>query len=114
MTKGLSSDRSPIGPLAEMFRLLGDPTRLRIVLACLDGPIPVGRIAAQLDLSPSLVSHHLRLLRAARLVRSERAGKSVLYEAADAHVRSVILDMLEHVGEVVAAPAPRRKRKAAR
>jgi DNA-binding transcriptional ArsR family regulator len=85
--------------LAEMFRLMGDPTRLRIILACLPGPHAVGDIAASLGLSPSLVSHHLRLLRAARVLRGQRRGKQILYAAADAHVSRVIADMLEHVRE---------------
>lgn len=85
--------------LADLFRLLGDPTRLRIVLTCLDAPTSVGEIADRLDLSASLVSHHLRLLRAARVVRAERHGKQVFYAAADEHVRRVVVDMLEHVAE---------------
>ena len=52
--------------LADMFRLMSDPTRLRIILACLDAPAAVGEMAERLGISPSLVSHHLRLLRAAR------------------------------------------------
>jgi DNA-binding transcriptional ArsR family regulator len=85
--------------LADLFRLMGDPTRLRIVLTCLDALTSVGEIADRLDLSASLVSHHLRLLRAARIVRSERHGKQVFYAAADDHVRCVVVDMLEHVAE---------------
>lgn len=85
--------------LAEMFRLMGDPTRLRIILACLPGPRAVGDIATGLGLSQSLVSHHLRLLRAARVLRGQRRGKQILYAAADAHVSRVIADMLEHVIE---------------
>ena len=85
--------------LADMFRLLGDPSRLRIVLACMDGPVSVGAIAAGVGLSLSLVSHHLRLLKAARLVRAQRQGKQVFYAAADDHVRCVIADMVSHVGE---------------
>ncbi len=85
--------------LADLFRLLGDPTRLRIVLTCLDAPTAVGEIADRLELSASLVSHHLRLLRAARIVRAERQGKQVFYAAADDHVRCVVVDMLEHVAE---------------
>ncbi len=65
--------------LAEMFRLMGDPTRLRIILACLAGPTPVGVIAETLEISPSLVSHHLRLLRAARVLRGERRGRHIYY-----------------------------------
>lgn len=85
--------------LADLFRLLGDATRLRIVLACLDAPVSVGDIAARLGLSGSLVSHHLRLLRAAAIVRAERQGKQVFYAAADDHVRCIITDMVEHVAE---------------
>jgi DNA-binding transcriptional ArsR family regulator len=72
---------------------------LRIVLACLDEPISVGDIAGQLELSPSLVSHHLRLLRAARVVKADRQGKQVFYAAADQHVSGVLADMLEHIAE---------------
>ncbi len=85
--------------LAEMFRLMGDPSRLRIVLACLDGAACVSDIAARTRLSPSLVSHHLRLLRAARILRAERQGKQVFYAPADEHVRCTITDMVAHVGE---------------
>ena len=89
----------PIAQLADLFHLLGDPTRLRIVLACLDQPTAVGEIAGGLDLSSSLVSHHLRLLRAARIVKAERQGKQVFYSTADAHISGVLRDMLEHIAE---------------
>jgi DNA-binding transcriptional ArsR family regulator len=90
---------SDVAELADMFRLLGDTTRLRIVLTCLGDPISVGDIAGQLELSPSLVSHHLRLLRAARVVKADRQGKQVFYAAADQHVSGVLADMLEHIAE---------------
>lgn len=85
--------------IAETYRLLGDPTRLRVLLACLDGPIAVGDIALGIEASPSLVSHHLRLLRAARLVRGTRKTRQVFYEAADDHIRDMVIDMVEHVRE---------------
>jgi ArsR family transcriptional regulator, lead/cadmium/zinc/bismuth-responsive transcriptional repressor len=85
--------------LADLFRLMGDPTRLRIIFACLKDPISVGDIATRLDLSPSLVSHHLRLLRAARVLRAERRGKQMFYSALDDHIECVINDMVAHVGE---------------
>lgn len=88
-----------IAQLADLFHLLGDHTRLRIVLSCLERPIAVSDIATTLDLSSSLVSHHLRLLRAARIVKSERQGKQVFYSAADAHISGVLNDMLEHIAE---------------
>jgi DNA-binding transcriptional ArsR family regulator len=90
---------SSIAELADLFRLLGDHTRLRIVLACVDEPIAVSDIATQLELSGSLVSHHLRLLRAARIVKAERQGKQVFYAAADQHISRVLADMLEHITE---------------
>jgi DNA-binding transcriptional ArsR family regulator len=93
----ISEDRT--AELADLFRLLGDATRLRIVIACLDAPIAVGEIATKLGLSGSLVSHHLRLLRAAAIVRAERHGKQVFYVAADDHVRRIVVDMMEHVAE---------------
>ncbi len=93
------ASESDIAELADMFRLLGDATRLRIVLACLEGPAAVSDIAHRLGLSPSLVSHHLRLLRAARLVRAEKKGKHVFYAAADHQVSGVLVELLEHIAE---------------
>ncbi len=69
------------------------------MISCLDAPIAVGEMAAKLGLSASLVSHHLRLLRAAAIVRAERQGKQVFYVAADDHVRRIVADMMEHVAE---------------
>ena len=88
-----------ISRLAEMFKLMGDSSRLRIILACLHQAINVSDMAQQLGLSQSLVSNHLRLLRGARIVRSERRGKQVFYIAADAHIQCVIEDMVAHVAE---------------
>ncbi|CAG9217050.1 HTH arsR-type domain-containing protein [Paraburkholderia tropica] len=92
-----------VAPLADLFRLLGDPTRLKIVLLCVAGRRAVGAIADALGLSPSLVSHHLRRLRAARIVRAEREGKQVFYAAADAHIGAMLAGMLAHVAEPVSA-----------
>jgi len=94
-----AANEADIAELADIFRLLGDATRLRVVLTCLAGPTAVGDIAGKLDLSSSLVSHHLRLLRAARLVRAERQGKQVFYAAADQHISGVLADMLDHLAE---------------
>ncbi|MBY4898621.1 metalloregulator ArsR/SmtB family transcription factor [Cupriavidus sp. AU9028] len=85
--------------LAETFRLLGDPSRLRIMLCCMKGSSSVGDIAETLELSQSLVSHHLRLLRGARLVKGVRQAKQIFYEVADKHVSQVLLDMTTHIGE---------------
>ena len=85
--------------IAEIFHLLGDPTRLRIVTSCLDESRNVGEIAARVGISSSLTSHHLRLLKGARLVRAERRGKQVFYAAADEHIQRVLKDMMDHVAE---------------
>lgn len=85
--------------LAEMFKMLGDPSRLRILLVIMDAPIHVGDIAERTDLAPSLVSHHLRLLRAARFVKAERQGRHMAYELHDHHIASIIQDMANHLGE---------------
>lgn len=85
--------------LADMFKMLGDPSRLRIVIATLEGPVSVSDIAERLGLSLSLVSHHLRLLRAARLVTADRRGKQIFYMIHDRHVAHVISDMIAHVNE---------------
>jgi len=90
--------------LAETFRLMSDPTRLRIILACLGRAAAVGEMADRLGLSASLVSHHLRLLRAARLLTAERRGRQVFYAVGDAHVRSVLTDMTDHVAEAESDP----------
>ncbi len=85
--------------LGEMFRMLGDPTRLGIVLSCMDEGMSVGSMAEQLNASPSLISHHLRLLRATRLVRGKRQGRNVLYLVSDDHVRTMLQNMVEHIHE---------------
>lgn len=92
-------DEDATSQLADMFRMMGDSSRLRIILACLAEPVCVSDIAAQLQLSGSLVSHHLRLLRAARVLRAERRGKQVFYSVADEHIRCVLYDMVDHVIE---------------
>lgn len=88
-----------VAHVADLFRLMGDPTRLRIILVCLRHPTSVGEIAEELDASPSLVSHHLRLLRAARVLRAERRGKQIFYSALDQHIQCVIDDLMAHVME---------------
>ncbi len=94
-----SASADEIDQLADLFSLMGDPTRLSIILSCLEEPISVSSIAATLGLSSSLVSHHLRLLRAARILKAERRGKQVFYAAEDDHIECVINDMMVHLGE---------------
>ena len=93
----LASDVDQLTVVTETFRLLGDLTRLRILLACLTEPKYVADVAAEVGISASLTSHHLRLLRAARLVRFERHGRQMLYVAADDHVNAMVAEMVAHI-----------------
>lgn len=93
----LSGDE--LAELADMFRMLGEPNRLGIVLHCMEEPVTVGKLAEKLQASQSLISHHLRLLRAARLLRGERHGKHVRYTLADQHVRNMLSNMVDHLTE---------------
>ena len=93
----LKLDAYQTADLAETFGLLSDPTRLSIVLSCIDQEVSAGEIAARVRVSPSLVSHHLRLLRSARIVRSERRGKQVFYTMTDICVRDVLTTMVHHL-----------------
>lgn len=85
--------------VAELFKVFGDPTRIRILLALFDEEVNVGGIAELLEMSQSAVSHQLRILKTARLVDARREGKSIYYFLADDHVRTIIAQGLEHVME---------------
>lgn len=88
-----------VAEMHEIFHLMGETNRLRILLSCLDTPVSVGELAERFNLSMSLVSHHLRLLKAARLLRAERHGKHILYSMDDEHIRCILKDMLSHLME---------------
>ncbi|HEX6956971.1 MAG TPA: metalloregulator ArsR/SmtB family transcription factor [Ferrovibrio sp.] len=94
-----------VAQLTDMFRLLGDPSRLRLVTTLCNGEAAASVAAAMSGLSPQLASHHLRLLRAARLVKAERKGKRIYYALADEHVRRMLEDMIDHVVEPHRDPA---------
>jgi DNA-binding transcriptional ArsR family regulator len=82
-----------IDRLADWFRVLGDPTRTRILCALLEAEeLCVGDLAAAVDATETSVSHALRWLRAAEMVRTRRAGRMIYYSLADGHVR-VLLDV---------------------
>lgn len=83
--------------LAELFRALGDASRIRILSAIADRELNVGAIAAIAGISESAVSHHLRGLRQMRLVRTRKDGREVYYTLDDAHVTALFNQGLEHV-----------------
>ncbi len=84
--------------LAELFRVLGDHTRVRILKALTLAELCVCDLAELLGMTHSAVSHQLRALRAARLVRFRREGKNVFYAIDDAHVDALLRQGLDHVG----------------
>ena len=83
--------------LAELFRALGDPSRLRIIAALIEGEKNVGALAELIDLSESAVSHQLRTLRQMRLVRTRKQGRAVYYTLDDDHVADLFQRGLDHV-----------------
>ena len=85
--------------LAELFKVFGDSTRVRILYVLLEAEVCVCDLAALLNMSVSAISHQLRVLKQARLVKYRRAGKTVFYSLADAHVRAILTQGLEHVQE---------------
>lgn len=85
--------------LTEFFRVFGDETRLRILHLLSLEELCVQEIAARTDMQQSAISHQLRVLKQARLVRYRRDGKTVLYALSDAHVQQVFDQGLEHVME---------------
>jgi ArsR family transcriptional regulator len=95
--------------LAETFRVLGDPTRVRILDALSGGELCVCDIAATIGISESAVSHQLRLLRGMRLVRPRRAGRLVYYAVDDQHILELLRQGLTHVEEGSPQPEPPRR-----
>jgi DNA-binding transcriptional ArsR family regulator len=92
-------DEASTTALAETFKVLGDPTRVRILDALAHAEVPVCDLAAVLDLTQSAVSHQLRLLRGMRLVRSRRDGQHIYYTLDDQHIVKLFEQGLEHVQE---------------
>ncbi|MEV0587709.1 metalloregulator ArsR/SmtB family transcription factor [Nonomuraea sp. NPDC050310] len=87
--------------LADLFRLLGDPTRARLLYALLEaGEMCVHDLAAEVEVTDTAVSHALRLLRTAEIVSTRRAGRMIYYRLADAHVRMLLDLSREHLREV--------------
>jgi len=107
--RGVLADGEAVTGLAETFRALGDPTRVRMLDALSHGELCVCDLAAVLKLSQSAVSHQLRLLRGLRLVRARREGRMVFYALDDRHIITLFRQTLRHVREA----APRTARRAA-
>ena len=83
--------------VAELFSILGDTSRVKIIAALLSGPMNVQSLAETVGISPSAISHHMRSLRQMRLVRAHKQGRQVFYSLDDKHVEELFLRGLDHV-----------------
>ena len=87
-----------VNALAETFRSLSDPTRVRIIMALARQELSVSDLASVLGLTGSAISHHLRLLRGQRLVKYRKQGKLVYYALDDTHISNLVAEGVRHVG----------------
>lgn len=92
-------DESVLCDLAELFKIFGDSTRVKILYALLDKAMNVTEIAAALNMSQPAISQQLRVLKLNGLVRFVRDGKSLIYSLADDHVRQILNIGMEHLGD---------------
>ena len=92
-------DELELYDLAEFFKVFGDTTRIRILYVLFEAEMCVCDIAEMLSMTPSAISHQLRLLKQFKLVKSRRDGKTIYYSLADDHVRSIIDMGREHIEE---------------
>jgi ArsR family transcriptional regulator len=93
-------DEERLYDLAELFKVFGDTTRIRILYVLFESEMCVCDIAALLNMNQSAISHQLKILKQARLVRNRREGKTVYYFLDDDHVRTVIGQGMEHIEEI--------------
>ena len=92
-------DEEPIYEVSELFKVFGDSTRARIICALNIEELCVNDLAALLEMTQSAISHQLRLLKTARLVKSRKQGKIVYYSLDDAHIGDIFAKAFEHVME---------------
>lgn len=85
--------------LAELFKIFGDTTRIKILYVLFESEMCVCDIAQVLGMTVSAISHQLRILKQARLVKFRKEGKSVFYSLADEHIKKIIDNGIEHINE---------------
>ena len=98
-TNGKIPTEEELYDLAELFKVFGDSTRIRILFELFGEEVSVGDMAEALGMNQSAVSHQLKVLKLAKLVKSRRDGKSIYYSLADEHVRTIIAMGIEHIEE---------------
>ncbi len=85
--------------LAELFKVFGDSTRMRILFVLFEAEVCVCDLAEALNMTQSAISHQLRILKQNKLVKNRREGKSIFYSLADDHVRTIVDQGREHIEE---------------
>jgi len=95
----LMPEETKLYDLAELFKIFGDSTRIKILFVLFESEVCVCDIAKVLNMTQSAISHQLRILKQSRLVKSRREGKSIFYSLADEHVRTIVYQGMEHVEE---------------
>lgn len=86
--------------LAELYKIFGDSTRIRILFVLSEAEVCVCDLAQALSMTQSAISHQLKILKQSKLVKSRRSGKSIFYSLADEHVRMILELGLEHIEEM--------------
>lgn len=92
-------DEDTLFDLAELFKIFGDSSRIKILFALLQQELTVTSVAENLGMTQSAVSHQLRILKTNKLVKFRREGKNLFYSLSDNHVVSILNQGLDHVGE---------------
>lgn len=99
MTDFSMPDEEVLIDLSELFKVFGDSTRIKILYTLHDGEMSVNDIAATLGMQQSAISHQLKILKQAKLVKARKDGKNVFYNLEDDHVYTIIEQGMEHVLE---------------
>jgi len=97
--RGEMPDLEELMTLADLFKVFGDTTRVRILYLLFESELCVCDISTLLGMNQSAISHQLRVLKQTKLVKARREGKTVFYSLADQHVRTIIGNGMEHVRE---------------
>ena len=92
-------DEEVLYDLADLFKVFSDTTRIKILYSLMSGELCVADIAETIGATQSAVSHQLRILKAARLVKFQRDGKNILYSLADDHVYTMLSQGMTHICE---------------
>ncbi len=97
--KGKLPEDETLYDLAELFKVFGDSTRIKILCALFEAEMCVCDLSALLNISQSAISHQLRVLKSARLVKFRRAGKVIYYSLDDEHIKHIFDEGLKHITE---------------